>query len=64
MLDSTRVTYLTEKSRQEKGAAHADPAMNLPVRDIHAKVVECFAPGQDVLVGPVHQRATSKSIAG
>ncbi len=48
---------LARERRDEQAPAHPDPAVDLPDREIDADGLQCFAPGDDVLIDAVDQRA-------
>src|SRR5690348_15787583 len=50
-------TGLPEQRFDEKPAAHADAAMDAPHRELDAGALERFAPGEDVLIHAVDERA-------
>jgi hypothetical protein len=48
---------LAEQRMGDQAPAHADPAVDALDRDLHPGVIECFLPGEDMLLNAVEERA-------
>jgi hypothetical protein len=48
---------LSEECVDEEAAAHPDVPVDLPDGQLHAAALQRLAPGEDVLVDAVHERA-------